>query len=366
MNKNYLLHNATAKKLYFDYAKDLPIIMLCDDCEPEDKIYNNISEAFLLNDCYKQDAMRECGIDEKFITGNASDYEKFRAFCSILPKFAGHPIYLLAHIELKQNFDCDMEICEENADEIWQSCNSKIILNSITEKNIAEGSNLNYVKVFYPFIFNEIEDSNVLDLKSLELHLLNLLSEADKNGYKIVTHRAIESFFKPNPYKSNEILQKMIKEKEYVSYEEKTFLEIQLLRTLGIEYKKRDWTLLWYDESYAESAEFHNNEEVISYLDQNGALPKNYNLIYLDFEDTEEAISQRINIFARRNALGKFIFLPSLASSTTAFTNNDYIRRILCNVIGKWVENGEYTSDEKTLKKLIEDILYNNLKEAIS
>ena len=101
MNENYLLHNETAKKLYFEYAKDLPIISLCSQNEPSNKVYNNVAEAFLLNDSYKLDAMRDCGIDEKFITGDASDYEKFKAFCSILPKFAGHPIYLLSHIELK-------------------------------------------------------------------------------------------------------------------------------------------------------------------------------------------------------------------------------------------------------------------------
>ena len=66
------------------------------------------------------------------------------------------------------------------------------------------------------------------------------------------------------------------------------------------------------------------------------------------------------------NALGKYIFSPDIISSSTAFAHTDYMRRIICNIIGKWVENGEYTSDEKTLKKLIEDILYNNLKEAIS
>jgi glucuronate isomerase len=54
------------------------------------------------------------------------------------------------------------------------------------------------------------------------------------------------------------------------------------------------------------------------------------------------------------------------ADNPISYARNDYFRRIVCNVIGKWVENVEYTSDEKILKKLIEDILYNNLKEAIS
>ena len=103
MNENYLLHNETAKRLYFEYARDLPTIALCSDVEVDDKIYNNVTEAFLTNDCYKLDSMRAYGIDEKYITGDASDYEKFKAFCSVLPRFVGNPIYLISHIELIKN-----------------------------------------------------------------------------------------------------------------------------------------------------------------------------------------------------------------------------------------------------------------------
>ena len=63
MNENYLLHNETAKKLYFEYAKELPIISLCSKPLPSNKIYNNVAEVFLLNDFYKLDAMRHCGSD---------------------------------------------------------------------------------------------------------------------------------------------------------------------------------------------------------------------------------------------------------------------------------------------------------------
>ena len=70
--------------------------------------------------------------------------------------------------------------------------------------------------------------------------------------------------------------------------------------------------------------------------------------------------------YASKYPIGNLICAINTADNLLSYARNDYFRRVVCNIIGKWVENGEYTSDEKTLKKLIEDILYNNLKEAIS
>ena len=364
MNENYLLHNETAKKLYFEYAKDLPIISLCSNFEADDKIYSNITEAFLTNDCYKLNAMRAFGVDEKYITGNASDYEKFKVFCSILPKFAGHPIYLLAHIELKKNFDCELSICEDNSEKIWHHCNSKFTIETITDKILMQRSNVSFVETFHPFVFNEIHNPAATDLKSIENNLLNMISISEKSGCKIAMACVMDKFVKPNPYQANEIVNKIKRGDTYVTPDEIRLLDMQIYRTLGIEYVKRNWSLIWCNEDF-DTKEF-NDGEALSYLKDNGALPRNYNLAFIDAEETETEIAERKNGFAHKNILGKFIFLPSDISPATAFANVDYTRRIICNIIGTWVENGEYTSDENTLKNLIEDILYNNIKEALN
>ena len=363
MNENYLLHNETAKRLYLEYAKNLPIISLCSDFESDDKVYSNITEAFLTNDCYKLDAMRSCGIEEKCITGDASDYDKFKAFCTVLPKFAGHPIYLLSHIELINNFDCELPICEENCEKIWQYCNSKIITENISDNIFIQRSNLFFADVFHPFIFNEIHNPKANDLKRIEENLLHMISLYDKRGCKIAQAGVIDKFVKPNSYKANEIINKIRCGEEYVTPDEVCLITMQIYRTLGIEYVKRNWSLLCFTEDFG-ATEF-NNEEALIYLKENGALPKCYNLVYIDIEETEAEIAERIKSFAHKNILGNFIFLPAIISPATAFANVDYTRRIICNILGTWVENGEYTSDENTLKKLLEDILYNNLKEAI-
>ena len=363
MRDNYLLHNETAKRLYFEYAKNLPIIALCSELPECDSEYSNVCEAFLLNDCCKLDAMRSCGVDEKYITGDASDYEKFRAFCSVLPKFAGNSVYLLSHIELNRNFDCDITVCEENCDEIWHFCNSKIMTDSFSDHTAMSQSKISFVKAFYPLIFNEINNPTVKSLRDLESRLIEMISHQDSNGCKTAVCSVIDKFIKPNPYQANEILQKIKDCNKSITPDEMRLLDMQIYRTLGSELKKRDWSLIWYKEDYG--ADSYIDNEILHYLYNSNALPKNYNLVYIDIEEGEQEISSRLVEFARRNILGRFMFLPGIISPTSAYAHVDYTRRIICNIIGAWVENGEYPSDEKTLKKLIEDILYNNLKEAI-
>ena len=363
MNENYLLHNETAKRLYFEYARDLPIISLCSDVEVDDKIYNNVTEAFLTNDCYKLDAMRAYGVDEKYVTGDASDYEKFKAFCSALPKFAGNPIYLLSHIELRKNYNCTLQICEDTCDEIWEFCNSRIIADSFSDQIAMKRSDVSFVKAFYPFIFNEINDPSVKSLSDLESRLIDMISSQDSNGCKAAVCCVINKFIKPNPYQANQILLKL-KEGTSITPDEIRLLDMQIYRTLGSELKKRNWSLIWCNEDYG--AEPYIDDEALDYLNRSNALPKSFDLVYIDIEEGEKEISSRLEGFARKNILGKFIFLPDMISPASAFARVDYTRRIICNIIGKWVEDGEYASDEKTLKRLIQDILYNNLKEAIS
>ena len=358
MNENYLLHNETAKKLYFEYAKDLPIISLCSDFEADDKIYNNITEAFLTNDCYKLDAMRASGIDEKNITGDASDYEKFKAFCSVLPKFAGHPLYLLSHIELEKYFDCKLSICDENSDQIWHEVNTKILSDFLSEKLILEKSNIEH---FYSLCVSWIEelDSNldIVDLASLEKVMLQHVQNADKNGCRIAIYNAFSDLIKPNPYIANEIVKQIKSKDPGLELEDYNFLDMQIARTLGIEYKKLNWTWLLKGSRV--------DENVLQYLENNNALPKTKSYIQFEIGESEDYLELQLMSYASKYPIGNLICTVNTANNALSYARNDYFRRILCNIIGKWVENGEYTSDEKTLKKLIEDILYNNLKEAI-
>ncbi|HLS54287.1 MAG TPA: glucuronate isomerase, partial [Tissierellaceae bacterium] len=111
MDENFLLGNETAEKLYHEYAKDMPIFDYHCHLSPkeiaEDKSYRNITEIWLGGDHYKWRAMRSNGIDEKYITGDASDYEKFKAWAGTLPYCLGNPLYHWSHMELQRYFNID-------------------------------------------------------------------------------------------------------------------------------------------------------------------------------------------------------------------------------------------------------------------
>ena len=109
MDKDFLLSSETAKKLFHEYAETMPIIDYHCHLSPAeilgDKKYRNITELWLGGDHYKWRAMRSNGVNEYYITGEASDYEKFEKWAEVMPKLIGNPLYHWTHLELQRYFD---------------------------------------------------------------------------------------------------------------------------------------------------------------------------------------------------------------------------------------------------------------------
>ena len=154
---NFLLTNKTAEKLYFNYAKDMPIFdyhcHLSEKVILENKEFNDIFEIWLSGDHYKWRLMRNYGVDEEYITGGKSNKEKFITYCKVLGTAFGNPLYHWSQVELKEFFNCEIEINEENALLIWDWCNEYIALNKITPQKLIEQSNVTHI-----FTTNEIFD----------------------------------------------------------------------------------------------------------------------------------------------------------------------------------------------------------------
>jgi len=123
MGKNFLLRSETAKDLYHNHCTKMPIIDYhCHiDAQQimENKQFENITQAWLSGDHYKWRLMRTLGVPEDFVTGGASEREKFQKFCETLPHCIGNPIHHWAHLELQRYFNCKLIINGENAQEIW-------------------------------------------------------------------------------------------------------------------------------------------------------------------------------------------------------------------------------------------------------
>lgn len=149
MDENFLLYNEAAVRLYHDYAKKMPIFDYHCHLNPkeiyEDKRYENITQVWLYGDHYKWRAMRANGIDEKFITGDASDYEKFLAWAKTVPMTIGNPLYHWTHLELQRYFEIYEALNEDTAQMIWEKANSLIKEEGFSVKNLIKRSNVKVI-----------------------------------------------------------------------------------------------------------------------------------------------------------------------------------------------------------------------------
>lgn len=127
--QNLFLSSDSAKTIY-EQVKDLPIIdyhcHLDQNKIRSDAHFSDIGELWLAGDHYKWRAMRLCGVDERFITGNASWHEKFLAYAKIVPQLAGNPLYYWTHMELSQVFGIGEPLSEESAERIYAQANKKL------------------------------------------------------------------------------------------------------------------------------------------------------------------------------------------------------------------------------------------------
>ena len=128
--EDFLLTNETAKKLYNDYAKQLPIIDYHNHLPPDEiaqnKQFSNLTEIWLKGDHYKWRGMRALGVDEKYITGSASDEEKFIAWAKVVPATVRNPLFHWTHMELKNPFGINDYLNADTADRIYKSCNESL------------------------------------------------------------------------------------------------------------------------------------------------------------------------------------------------------------------------------------------------
>lgn len=130
ISDSFLLESSLAQQLFHDYAKTLPIIDYHTHLDAadiyRDQTFKNLTQAWLNDDHYVWRGMRSVGIDEYYITGQASDYDKFKHWCVAMPKLIGSPLYQWCHLELKRFFNIDLLLCPQNCHAIWQASLDKL------------------------------------------------------------------------------------------------------------------------------------------------------------------------------------------------------------------------------------------------
>ncbi len=399
INESFMLYNKTGRELYEDYAKDLPIIDYHCHISPkmiaENHQFKNAFELFLGGDHYKWRQMRTNGIDEKYITGDADDYEKWEKFAQTMPLLIGNPLYHWTHLELKRYFDIDELLCPETAREIWDRVNVLLSTDEYRVQRLIKKSNvdticttdapydtLEYHKQLKDFA-TKVVPAFRPDLNDIRDDIGERMDFFHENGCRLSDH-AVDDM-------SDETIEKLI--------------------FLGEEYAKRGWVWqlhmgalrnnntrmfekLGADTGFDSVNDFQIAEglsKILDSLEKKNALPKTilYTLNPKDnyvlgtmlgnfqsgvipgkiqfgsgwwFNDQRDGMESQMRALANLGMLARFVGMLTDSRSFVSYTRHEYFRRILCNLIGGWVEKGEYPNDKKALKQIIEGICYNNAK----
>ena len=146
IDRDFLLTTDTAKHLYHDYAEPMPIIDYHCHLVPqeiyEDRKFENITQVWLGADHYKWRLMRSAGVDEKYVTGDATDREKFQKWAETIGLAIGNPLYHWSHLELRNYFGYEGALNGDTAEEVWNLCNAKLQEPGMSARNLIINSNV--------------------------------------------------------------------------------------------------------------------------------------------------------------------------------------------------------------------------------
>jgi len=149
MDSSFMLGNATAERLYFEHAAKMPVIDYHSHLNPrmiaEDYQFENLTQAWLYGDHYKWRAMRANGIPERFITGNATDYEKFEKWAETVPYTLGNPLYHWTHLELQRYFGITSHLSPVTCHSIYHQASKMLSRPGYSVRSLLEKMNVEVV-----------------------------------------------------------------------------------------------------------------------------------------------------------------------------------------------------------------------------
>ena len=454
LNEEFLLSTATAQKLYHEYAENMPIIDYHCHINPreiyEDRKFENITQLWLEADHYKWRQMRSNGVEERYITGDAPDREKFQKWAETLEMAIGNPLYHWSHLELKRYFGYEGILNGKTAEEVWNLCNRKLRA-GVTARTLVQASHVKLlcttddpadslewhekiakdssfaVKVlptWRPEKAMSPEKKEYLDyleklsaVSGVQINNFTSLLQALRVrmdffasvGCVLSDHSLSYVMYAPaSEQEIEEIFAKRLTGENVTLTEEVKFKTAMML-ALGREYKKRNWVMQIH---YGVKRD--NNQKIVEQLGPDAGvdciqnvspsaemadflnalvmteeLPKTilYSLNPNDyaailtvmgcfqdssavgkiqqgsawwFNDHKTGMQEQMIALANLGLLGNFIGMLTDSRSFLSYTRHEYFRRILCELLGKWVENGEYPADYKVLKKIVQGISYEN------
>ena len=457
LSDDFLLSNPTAIKLYHSYAAHMPIVDYHCHIDPkeiyEDRRFDNLAQVWLGGDHYKWRIMRANGVEEFYITGGASDWEKFEKFAQTLPRCIGNPMYHWCHLELKNFFGYTGVLNEKTAREVWELANDKLRHDPLlTARGLIRRSNvvmvgttddpcsdlryhellaqsdfetkvcpsfrpdlaLNLHKPGFPAYIAKLSEASGVQIRSaadVAQALSARIAFFDAHGCRASDHGLDYVMYREATREQiEESFQKALRG-EKLTAEEIEGYQTYLLLHCGREYARMGWVMqlhfscmrnpnsrafatLGADTGFDSMAVSDSCVALYALMDaweREGKLPKTilYSLnpgddSWIDtligafqdasipgkmqhgsawwFNDNKTGMVNQLTSLANLSILGNFVGMLTDSRSFLSYARHEYFRRILCNLLGTWVENGEYPDDMEFLGTLVQDICTNNAK----
>ncbi|WP_242156368.1 glucuronate isomerase [Aestuariivivens sediminis] len=149
IHDHFLLENKYAEELYHNHSKNQPILDYHNHLPPkeiwEDNVYPNLTTLWINGDHYKWRAMRTLGINEHFITGTATDKEKFMHWAKTVPYTLRNPLYHWTHLELARYFDIYDVLNETSAETIFNETSEKLSSQDYSCRNLLRRANVEFL-----------------------------------------------------------------------------------------------------------------------------------------------------------------------------------------------------------------------------
>ena len=455
MDENFLLKNEPARILYHDYAAGMPIMDYHCHLNPqeiyENRKFENLTAIWLGGDHYKWRLMRAGGVEEKYVTGDAPDREKFQKYVEVLSRAIGNPLYHWSHLELQRFFGWNGYLTPDNAQEVWEHCNALLQQEDFRARSLIERSNvrlvcttddpadsliwheklaadgsfkvrvlpawrpdkaLNIEKPDFAAYMEKLGDAQGVKITSLE-DLKDVLDARMEHfhahGCRLSDHGLEYAMYRPvDDEEAARIFEKRLSGAQVTRQEELGY-KTALLTHLGRRYAQRGWAMqLHYgclrDNNRAMYARLGpdtgydaiNNTSpsgelagLLNALAETDELPRTlvYSLNPMDddaidsilgafqqgpdvckvqhgsawwFNDQKQGMEKQLTSLANKGYLAGFVGMLTDSRSFLSYPRHEYFRRILCSLIGTWIEEGEYPADYKLWGGVVQDIAYNN------
>ena len=394
--------------------------------------------------------MRSNGVEEKYITGDATDREKFQKWAETMPKLIGNPLYHWSHLELQRYFGYTGHLNGDTAEEVWNLCNEQLqnkwsARKFITESNVTlicttddpvdtlkwhemiakdetfdvqvlpawrPDKAMNIEKpdfAAYAAKLSEVSGVEVKDFDSMKEAIKVRMAYFAERGCSVSDHGLEYVMYYPaTEDELNAILAKRLSG-ETLTKEEECKYKTGFMLFVGREYSRMNWVMqlhygckrdnnaYMYEQlgpdtgfdcinNYAPSAQMADYLNALSATDE---VPKTiiYSLNPVDdaaigtligcfqnssaagklqqgsawwFNDHKTGMTNQMISLANLGCLGNFVGMLTDSRSFLSYTRHEYFRRIMCQLIGGWVDNGEYPNDQKALKEIVEGISYYN------